>query len=287
MRYRTKQKYLTLKDQLKPFLSEYDYSDDISCISEEYIEDFKTYLMSSGQVTDTTVQKTTKCLIAVIHFLMRKKKIPYFSTADIKLRAKDGEVYSITIDEICKLQHYQFIGLDMRVARDIFCFLCWTGQRYGDYVQLTKSNQLIKRDGNWYWELITSKTSARVSIILPKRAVEICNKYRTPDGHFCMPYMYNQKINNLIKEACRIVGLNRHVIKVKYFRGVADQQMLPLWKVVTVHVARKSYITNLLLQKIPEREVRMLSAHKTDKNFQKYIDYRDRFLQQSVLQAFD
>jgi hypothetical protein len=60
---------------------------------------------------------------------------------------------------------------------------------------------------------------------------------------------------------------------------------VPFYEVLTTHVACKSYITNSLIIGVPERVVKEVSGHKSEKDFRRYVNlansYKDEMIRKS------
>jgi integrase len=52
--------------------------------------------------------------------------------------------------------------------------------------------------------------------------------------------------------------------------------MIPKWKMVTTHTARRSFATNLYKQDFPSLGIMAITGHKTEASFLKYIKVTPR-----------
>ncbi len=72
---------------------------------------------------------------------------------------------------------------------------------------------------------------------------------------------------------------------VEYHDGIRKETYVPFFNLLTTHVARKSYITNSLIIGIPERVVKEVSGHKSEKDFRRYVNlassYKDEVIRRS------
>ena len=72
---------------------------------------------------------------------------------------------------------------------------------------------------------------------------------------------------------------------LEFHDGVRKEEYVPFYKVLTTHVARKSYITNSLIIGVPERVVKEVSGHKSEKDFRRYVNlansYKDEMIRKS------
>lgn len=106
-------------------------------------------------------------------------------------------------------------------------------------------------------------------------AAEILDKYKeypTP-----IPTLSNQVLNRYLKELGQLFGMDKKVRIVQYHDGVRSENHIPFYKVLTTHVARKSYITNSLALGVKERVVRKISDHQDEKSFRRYVNLAESF----------
>jgi len=164
-----------------------------------------------------------------------------------------------------KLYHYDFTGnKTFEKVRDIFCFGCFTGQRFSDIANLQRSD--IKGS---VWQLRTAKTKDSLEIPLNRYAIEILGKYKDQD--MILPVISNQKTNFYIKQICKALGFN-DIIKQTMYRG-AERVVFtePKYEYISMHTARRTFVT-LALQKGMLQEVIMeITGHKDYKTFRKYV----------------
>ncbi len=80
-----------------------------------------------------------------------------------------------------------------------------------------------------------------------------------------------QKINKHIKEVCRLAGINNIVVLYRTEGGIVVEKVCEKWEVVSSHTARRSAATNLYKAGIPRKSIMLLTGHKTEVQFEKYI----------------
>ncbi len=81
----------------------------------------------------------------------------------------------------------------------------------------------------------------------------------------------DQKINDHIKEVCKLAGLTDHVVYYRTEGGEVKEYVREKWQVVTTHTARRSGATNMYKAGIPRKAIMLLTGHKTERQFEKYI----------------
>lgn len=147
-------------------------------------------------------------------------------------------------------------------VRDIFIIGCYTGLRFSDLKQLGKEH--------FYDDVIkieTKKTENAVIIPLYSVVREICNKY----GYNLPRVISNQKMNEYIKELGKLAEIDETIILTETRGGMKSQKNIPKYELITVHTARRSYATNMYKEGFPIIAIRMITGHKTERAFLKYI----------------
>jgi integrase len=234
-------------------------------------------------LSDNTVAKYLKTLKTIVRFYINKGEINYFELSSIASKEREGSIYVLSIKQILHLQNLNVENEALSNARDVFCFMCWTGQRYSD-IEKIKRDDIIKRNGDLYWEFITSKTSEPIQVPLLEYAVSILKKYEDED--MPLPVVSNQKMNDHLKILGKKADFNEAVKVIQYFDGREQESYLPFHEILTTHVARKSYITNSLTLGVPERVVREISGHKDEKSFARYVKLAESYKNKVIQNAF-
>ena len=122
-----------------------------------------------------------------------------------------------------------------------------------------------------YWHLQVAKTGERNKIPLTPGAKEILKKYG-----YCLNAISNQKMNEYLKELGELTGINEPVNKFKWIGTKKINNYLPKWKVLTTHVARKTFITESLIRDLDVSFVKENSGHKSYAVFDQYKKFTDK-----------
>ncbi len=294
-RSRTVQKYKTLNNHLIEFAEKKKIRLQIEAFDIDFLFSFKKYLVNEKKLGDNTVTKYIKTAKTFIQYYVNKGLIKPINFTEIKSTEKQGEIYIIDLKQLMELQNYKLKNKRLEQCRDIFCFQCWTGQRYSD-IEAIKSNDLKSNDkGEIIWDLNTIKTGDSIKVPITEYAKKILKKYKnltTP-----LPVISNQKQNEYLKELGklvssdtgdqkRIAGFDSETKVVEYYDGVRKESYVPFYEVLTTHVARKSYITNSLILGVLERVVKEISGHKSEKDFRRYINLANSFKDEKIRNAY-
>lgn len=202
---------------------------------------------------------------------------------EINSEVKMSEFYSpsnstkdiyLTTNEINLIYNHKFDNESLDNVRDWFIIGLRTGLRISDFLKLTKKNIV---DG--YIQKKTIKTNFPVIIPIHKQVLEILNKRNNNFPN----EISDQKFNEYIKKVCEKVGLtemvegsklnkvpsnNKNSKKKHVFRKTAG--MFPKHELVTSHICRRSFATNLY-GKIDTLTIMKITGHKTESQFFSYI----------------
>lgn len=155
-------------------------------------------------------------------------------------------------------------------ARDMFCFMAFTSLRYSDLAKLRPSNII---DG--YLDFCTEKTDDKLRIALNEHAQKIIDKYTWYKGDTVFPVPSNQKLNDYLKEAAKLAGLDREITQV-YFKGnTRHEDTYKFWEQISCHDARRTFVCCSLALGIPASVVMSATGHSDYESMKPYIEVAD------------
>jgi len=134
LRESTKKKYIGVYNHLKNYAKYHNTRLEIERINEEFLQDYREYLAQVEELTDNTIVKDLKAIKAFLRHYMKKGIIKSIDLSEVKTISKEGEIYVLPIDKVLELQYAEIENERLRKVRDVFCFMCWTGQRYSDII---------------------------------------------------------------------------------------------------------------------------------------------------------
>jgi integrase len=179
---------------------------------------------------------------------------------------------ALTEDELNRIFEYDFSDNErLAKARDLFLLGCYTGLRFSDYSNLKLSHfQTIKDKDKADVTVIrkvTQKTDTPVVIPVVKEVKEILQR----NGGNLPESITNQKLNDYIKEVAQIVGIDKEIIFPVNKGGVSKEQTFKRYDLVKTHTARRTFATNAYKKGIPSRDIMLITGHKTETEFIKYV----------------
>lgn len=185
-----------------------------------------------------------------------------------KPREETDNIY-LNVDELSKMYRYDLSNNQrLEKVRDIFIVGAFTGLRCSDLNRIKSNDIRTTTDSNGnkinLIEIVAQKTSDKVVIPLHPYVSELWKKY---EGNF--PRISNHKINQYIKEVGEIVGINNTVELRKPNRKLGT--ITRKWEEISSQTARRSFTTNAYLSGMPILSIMIITGHKTETSFMKYI----------------
>lgn len=173
----------------------------------------------------------------------------------------------LTEDEITKIK-----GVDLssnpnyELARDIFLLGCYTGLRYSDYSRIRPVHVRYENDEVTDLCMYINKTNRQTVIPLKPEAKEILKKYQ-----YNIPNTHEQKVNKYIKEIGKMAKIDQPTEILEYKGASKLKSVVPKYKLITTHTARRSAATNMFKAGVERRLIMRITGHQTESNFLKYI----------------
>lgn len=175
-----------------------------------------------------------------------------------------NEIIALSESEIQKLMNHDLSDRpSLERVRDLFCLLCYTGQRFEDLINFDPKD--IKNNA---WDFISVKVKKRV--IVPFEGYIAPAKDILERIGYSVPKISNQKFNEYIKTVGKLAGMDE-IIKITRYSG---KQKLVIEKrkydFLSSNVGRRSMVTNLLSRNVPITLVQKLTAHSDIRTLMKY-----------------
>ena len=154
----------------------------------------------------------------------------------------------------------------LRKARDMFLIGAFTGLRYSDYSRLLPENI---RDG--IIQIRNQKTGVTTSVPVHWVVREIID-----NGYDFTAPLWEQKLNEQIKDVARMAGITESVIVTRNMGGRMTESVFPKYALVSSHTARRSFATNAYKSGIPSIAIMKITGHKRESTFMRYIRVSER-----------
>jgi len=235
-------------------------------IDVAWLKRYEAWMFGKGLVSNTLELRFVR-LRTVFNFAIEEKitKSEYypFGTYKIsKLKQKTAK-RSILKDEIINVINYKGKTDYERLAIDLFTFSYLTaGINFVDISRLKQENVFDNR-----LSYIRKKTSKRITIPLQEKAMEIIQKYKTPDNPYLFPILSpfhkteQQKINRVHKVISKVN---------KCLKEIGEELKIPI--PLTTYVSRHSYATVLKRSGVSTSIISESLGHSSEKVTQIYLD---------------
>ena len=259
----TKDRYDYNKRLLQDFQDYYKLKLRLGNFDDKIYNKFLKYCIEIKDHSANTVHRNVGLLKTFLYWALSKKytynnnfinfkKPPKFRTDEIALNYQQvEEIYLYDFSKNKRLER----------VRDLFVFGCVTGMRFGNYRRISKQD--IQAD---FIRVVDLKSkSKKLSIPLNSISKAILEKY-----NYILPNISNQKMNEFIKEVFKEMKFTEDIKKtMKYGNELVDKKS-EFWERISSHTARRSFITIMKNNKVPDKVIMSYTGHTSLEVFNNY-----------------
>ena len=262
---------LFLHDITEDFLSAY-----IDFLIDERIdsEDYKNKTL--GGLENSTINKRLDCFATFVRVFYKNYEKGDLIAAH-KLEKIQKDIIRLTKDELINFADMQLEKSWEKRIRDYFVFVCLTGVRFSDLININKKN--FVKDGEGYvLKLFTHKTIKWAEIPLTQRAYNIARR-----NDFEFKNYTNQAFNREIKDLLEKYNLFEEEVTIhrKIKRRIIDEQKL-MRECISAHTGRRTFISILVENGVPISRVMAMTGHTKEATLRVYIDKFSPDLRKSI-----
>src|ERR1035437_6240551 len=274
-------KFTTIKKHLEEYEKTTRLELSFNKIDLLFYDRFLTHLINIKGLANNSAYKLIGLLKIFLNWTFDRGINQFTHFKKFKIKEDRIEIISLTEEELTTLYNIDLNdNKRLERARDLFLFGCHTGGRFGDLVKLEHEDI---RNGNWV--LRTGKTKDILEIPLDDYALSLLAKYSEDEKP--LPRLSNQKLNSYIKEVCKKAGFNEIFRTTRYKGSQPIVKDSAKWELITVHTARRTFITQSLNRGMLAHTVMSISGHKNYKTFKKYVDVTSTDKTQAVNKAWN
>lgn len=255
--------YTTCQNHLLEFRKEQKQDINFENVTLDFYYKYVTFLKKKG----IGVNAVGKDISIIKVFMGEAVDLGYTNNMQFRhkkftVTREDAENVYLTEAELDALYKCKMPTVIMEEQKDLFIIGAMTGLRLSDYSNIKQEN-IVNIEGTLFIKMIAKKTKDLVIIPCSPVVIEILDKYK--DRKNKVPNsVADQYFNRLLKGACKHAGLTE--------KGrLTKAPELELFKCVSSHTARRSFITNMYLSSFPSGDLMKISGHKTERSFMKYI----------------
>ena len=192
----------------------------------------------------------------------------------VNLTVTKKEVTFLKYKELLHFASFQFPKskeyLDR--ARDMFCFMAFTSLRYSDLSALKRAHI-----SNGNIEMYTQKTNDRITVPIIEDAQKIIDKYswyHSKNGTI-FPVASNQKLNDYLKEAAELAGLDREIVETYFIGTQRHEEIHKFYETISCHDGRRTFVCCSLALGISPTVVMSCTGHADYESMKPYIEVAD------------
>ncbi|UVX68291.1 MAG: Telomere resolvase [Bacteriophage sp.] len=277
----TYKRHKTTMNHLKKFAPDLTFAD----LTHEGLSQLVDYFMNVEVDNETGMKNYTakKYINLTKWFLKWASEKGYnkelaFVTFKEKLKTIPAKVIFLEWNELMSVYNATFPDEPhLELAKDVFCFQCFTSLRYSDVKNLKKADIY---DG--YITITTIKTDDPLKIELNKYSKAILEKYKDIEGIYALPVPVNQRMNKYIKEICKACEINEPICRTYYKGAERIDEIHPKYELIGTHCGRKTFICNALMLGIAPNIVMKWTGHRDYKSMKPYIDIADKAKEEAM-----
>ena len=263
----TIKKYTTTKNFLSQFNELTKYPIRFDTINQRFEEKFMEYAYEERKTLNNYYGKLISILKTFMNWSFDRGYHTNIEFKKLKRVENQIEVIFLEKEELFKLYKHDFENERLNKSRDFFCFGCFTGLRHSDINNMSNANIY---DDFIQLTLIKTKTiNHRVELNVFSKA--ILEKYKGTI-YEPLPKISSQKLNKNIQDCCEIIELDSNITLTRHIGSKRITKTYKKYKLITSHVARKTFVTNSLIFGMNERILREMTHHIDEKSFKRYVD---------------
>lgn len=238
-------------------------------VSNEFYTGFISFCLSK-KYKQNTIARAIKSLKFVMKVAYKEgiHENEIFKDEDFKAVTEEVDNIYLTVEELQKLYKLDLSQDKVKErARDLFLIGCYTAQRFSDYSRFRPEHIKTTTNGTKVIDIVTKKTKKRVIIpfLFPELDV-LLQKY-----NYKVPKVYEQDLNEQIKEVGKIAGLKDDVVIADKIGGKMVETIHKKHDLIKTHTARRSGATNLFKMGYAPLEIMKITGHTSEATFMKYI----------------
>ena len=252
------------------YLKEYSAKNkpiEFETITLEFYNSYTTFLYQEYNLSANTVGKHIKTIKSFLNEATERgiNENLEFKKKKFKTVREEADTVYLSVKELDRFEKLNLKSSPrLEKVRDLFLIGCYTGLRFSDFTQINEENINIEKS---MLLIRTQKTSERVVIPLHKTVKSILAKYKNK-----LPKAYaNQVMNTYIKQVASLANVKEMTETTITRGGMVEKSVLPKFKLISTHTARRSFATNAFLADIPAISIMKITGHKTERSFMAYI----------------
>lgn len=281
--------YRSMKKHLQAYEQHTKRKVTFDKIDHSFFKSFQNFLVSrTKEVAGETVPMLNNITIAkqlsTVKTFLNYAKVQGVTVSDkykdFKITKDPLEVIALDNDEFETLFYFDLAGnKKLSQVRDIFCFACTTGFRYSDLKQLKREH--IRQDEI---KLTVIKTGTPLVVPLNPFSKAILEKYK--DQRKPLPMISNQRLNEYVKELCKLAGINEPIEIVRSYGIKREAITYPKYELIGAHTGRKTFVCLSLEKGMSAEQVMACTGHRDYQSFKRYVNVTEKLKAVAMTKAW-
>jgi len=272
---RTAQAHATAGRHLREFSEAQGYAIDFVTLTPTVGDRWAAYLLNVVRLTDNTINKHLGRLKAFMKWATKRGYTDSTALERVSWARREPDVIALSAAELADLEALPLtVGTRLEKARAWFLLACYTGLRYSDLVSIRPQHLRPATDKlPAHLRLTAQKTRAVVNVPLSARALGIVERLLAGElATLKSQPITNPVLNRFLKELGQMASIDSPVEVIRYRGGIADVATVPKYEKLTVHTARRTFVTLNLGKGMSAEFVMKLTGHTSYKSFQRYVN---------------
>ncbi len=258
---------------LRDFSEKSGYMIDFDRINEDFYRKYIDFFHRKGH-TNATILKNLNVLKWFLNWSTDRGYNKNMYYRDFRFpwnpsfKADPADQY-LEWNELMALYQAELKEQCLYEARDVFCYMCFTGLKHVHIRLLSMSTDIQNNI-----QLLESQGKGNLFMVFYEYAQEIFNRYKeNSPGNRILPEISNADMNKYIKAVGRMAGINQPVnIQInKGFERLTRE--IPKYQLLSTKVARNTFIFHALRLGLPLQIIMRITGLKTLNSINKFYDF--------------
>ena len=265
------------KDLLESFSEHTKYKLKFKTINKEFYNKFIKYCVEVKKHSANTLSRNIGLLKTFLYWSVQNKFTYHEEFKEFKnIKRFATDEVALTKTQIDELFNFDLTENDrLRKVRDLFIFGAATSLRFENFINVNKRDIY---DG--FINVVDVKDNTKtLSIPINHYSKTVLEKY-----DYVLPIISNQNFNKYIKELFKLMKYNDIIKKtMKYGNEIVETESF-LHERISSHTARRSFITIMKNNSVPDKIIMSYTGHKSLEVFNNYYrpnqEHRINFMNQ-------
>ncbi len=259
----TIKRYEYNKKLLEEFQKESNTNLHFNKIDTDFYNSYILYCVSIKRHSANTLRRNIGLLKTFLNWALENK---YTYKSDFKKfkspKAQITDEVALDKHDIKAVFDFDLSGKPkLERVRDLFVFGCSTGMRISNYSKVSKKDI----EGGYIKVMDKKNNDKQLKIPLNEFSISVLEKY-----NYKLPSLSSQKFNEYIKDVFKEIGFTEDVKKTTRIGNEVIEVVQPLYQRISSHTARRSFITIMKNEKVPDKIIMEFTGHKSLEVFNKY-----------------